>query len=194
MYKIKIPRFEFNYEINTPDLIFNYPVQKANANKPTIKHTKQFYKNKHQIIPTILSVTEPHEVIHGERAVQKYVKKDYHRHTTDIDILTHTPREDAYEAEKKLDKKLGGDIFYVEQGQHTSTWRVKSRTDGQAYADYTRPEDGIMPPFKRIGKYNFVTKNYIKKHNTQTLQNPDVSFRHSKDKDTLNRLKIGKRR
>ena len=183
-YNPIIPRFTLNFQLPS------FKTHSQQVKKPTVSQTKKFYRNKRSIIPSILDVTEPHEVIHGERAVQQYIPKRLHRHTTDIDIFTNTPRIDALEAERRLDKRFGGDVFFTEQGQHEGTWRVKSRTDGQAYADYTKPENG-MPPFKTIRGFNYVTKSYIQKHNKKVLQDPEAYYRHQKDKDTLNRLKIG---
>ena len=69
------------------------------------KDTEVYYKKKQHIYPTILSVTEPHEVVHGERAVQKHVPKYLHRHTTDVDILTPTPYADAMEAKQDAEQR-----------------------------------------------------------------------------------------
>ena len=189
---MKLPRYNFK----PIEFTFNFQLPQykpPTLPRPTIQQTEKFYRNKHRIIPTILSVTESHEVIHGERAVQRYIPKRLHRPTTDIDIFTHTPREDAYEAEQALDKQFGADIFYTEPGQHPGTWRVKSRTNNQAYVDYTRP-DKKMPPNKRINGHNYVTKSYIQTHNKSILRDPEATYRHAKDKDTLNRLKIGRRK
>ena len=157
------------------------------------KQTETYYKKKNKIYPTILSVTEPHEVIHGERAVQKHVPKFLHRHTGDVDILTPTPYADAMESERALDKLMGQDIFYIDKGQHPGTWRVKSRTNDESVADYTKP-DKQMPPHTKIGGINYVTKTYIKKHNKEILNDSMSGFRHQKDQDTLNRIKIAERR
>jgi hypothetical protein len=157
------------------------------------KDTETYYKKKKGIHPTILSVTEPHEVIHGERAVQKQIPKYLHRHTNDVDILTPTPYADAMEAEQALDKKMGRDLFYIDKGMHPGTWRVKSRTNDESVADYTKPTDD-MPPHKKINGHNYVTLSYIQKHNKNVLIDPSSRFRHKKDQDTLNRIKIARRK
>jgi len=157
------------------------------------KDTETYYKHKNKIYPTILGVTEDHEVIYGERAVQIHVPKQLHRHTTDVDIFTPTPYVDAMEAERALDKKIGRDLFYVDKGQHEGTWRVKSKTNDESVADYTKP-DKKMPPHKKIKGHNYVTINYIQKHNKETLSDPMSRFRHKKDQDTLNRIKIARRK
>jgi len=159
----------------------------------TPKDTETYYRKKKKVYPTILSVTEPHEVIHGERAVQKHLPQYLHRHTSDVDILTPTPYVDAMESERALDKKMGRDIFYVDKGQHPGTWRVKSRTNDESVADYTKPEEKL-PPYQTIDGHNYVTIDYIQKHNQEVLNDPWSSFRHQKDRDTLNRIKIARRR
>lgn len=158
----------------------------------TLEQTEKFHKNKKIIKRVILSHTQRHEVIHGQKAVNKQLPKHLHRDTRDYDIFSRSPKRDAKETEKALDKRFGFNAFKTVRGVHKGTYKVKSRVDGETYADYTRPERKI--PRKRIDGKNYATLNYFKGHILRTLKDKDSKFRHEKDKDTLNRIRIAQKK
>ena len=160
--------------------------------KVSVAHTKKFHKKKHLIGKIILSQTEKHEIIHGEQAIKKQTPKYLHRPTTDYDIYTPTPLEDARQTERALDRRFGGDFFRVEHGQHIGTVRVIANANEQSYADYTKPEGKI--PFKTIDNKNYATLGFMKSKAKEITNNPFSSYRHPKDIDTINRIKITERR
>jgi len=172
--------------INIDEYIRTKPSDKNQ--KVTPQHTKRFHKKKHLIDDVILSQTEDHEIIHGEQAVKKQTPRYLHRPTVDFDIFTPTPLEDASETEKALDKRFDGDFFGVEPGNHPGTHRVVAHANKQSYADYTKPS-GVVPS-KRIDGKNYVTLGYIKQKSRSILEDPLSDYRHAKDLDTLNRVKI----
>jgi len=83
---------------------------------------------------------------------------------------------------------MGFNAFETKQAIHKGTVRVKSRVTGDSVADYTIPEGKIS--HKRIGGKNYVTLPYIKKGINKTLKDPKAKYRHDKDKDSLNRIKV----
>ena len=143
---------------------------------------------KRQIPSIILSRTQKHEIIHGQQAVNAQISHHLHKQTTDYDIFTRTPKKDARETERALDKRFGFDAFKVEEGKHSGTWKVKSKVNGETYADYTKPEKKIKTSNK-FGK-TYASLDYFKKHIKKTLRDPEAKFRHPKDKDTYNRIRI----
>lgn len=180
----------FDFKNMLPSIKSFLPI--SGQKKITVKETEKYYKHKDEIQKIILSQTESHEIIHGEFAVQKYLPKSLHRHTGDIDIFSPRPREDARETEMALDKKFHGDLFFITRGQHPGTWRVISYNTGESVADYTEPEGKI--PHKRIDGKNYVTLEYLKKKTISILNDPQSEFRHAKDQDTINRIKIAEKK
>jgi len=163
-----------------------------NFNKPkvSVKHTKNFHKKKNMIPKVILSQTEKHEIIYGEQAVKKQVPKYLHRPTQDFDIYTPTPLEDARETEKALDKRFGGDYFKTIPGKNPGTFRVVANANNESYADYTQPKEKV--PYKNIDGKKYATLGYMLKKSNQIINDPMSSYRHNKDMDTINRIKITK--
>lgn len=157
-----------------------------------LKTTENYHKNKSKIPKVVLSVTERHEIIHGEQAVKKQVPGFLRRHTHDFDIFSKTPMVDAMEAEKALDKAFGMDAFVVTPGKHVGTARVVSRATGEAVVDYTKPPKKITS--KKINGHRYASLEYMEKQAIRILNDPLSAHRHPKDRDTVNRIRIAKRR
>lgn len=157
----------------------------------TIKKVNRFYRNKESIPKIILSKTDKHEIIYGARAINKQVPKHLRKHTEDYDIYSKTPRRDARQTERALDKKFGGDFFSVKPAVHPGTYRVNSNINKVTYADYTDYKDKI--PFKTIQGKKYVDLEYIKKGIRKTLKDDTAKFRHEKDRDALRRIQAGEK-
>lgn len=155
---------------------------------PNLQDVETFHRKKKEIKKIILSKTGKHEIIFGQRAVNKRVPDFLDRPTTDYDIFTPTPKKDAKQTENALDKHMGFNAFEIVPAKHEGTHKVKSLIDGETYADYTKPDKKV--PYEKIGKHNYIKLAWIKKQIGKTLKDPTSSFRHDKDKDTLNRIKI----
>lgn len=167
-------------------------IKKLLKPKITLTKTEQFHKNKHKIGKTIISVTDDHEIVYGARALNVRFPAHLDRHTKDFDIFTPTPLKDAKEAEKALDKAFGGDHFYIIPAEHKGTIKVKAYATDETYADYTKPEEKI--PYEKINGINFAMLSYMKKTFKRSLNNPLAKYRHAKDKDAINRIKIFERK
>ena len=159
--------------------------------KITLKQTEKFHRKKKSIREIVLSKTDPHEVIYGAVAINKRLPKFLRVPTSDIDILTPTPKIDAIEVEMALDRRFGGDFFEIAPAIHPDTVRVRSRIDGNVYVDYTYADK--KPPHDRIRGKNYVKVPYIKRLIKKTLGDPESKFRHKKDHDALNRIKISEK-
>jgi len=158
----------------------------------SLKYTEKFHRGKERIPGVVLSRTDKHEIIHGERAISKRLPSHLRRPTTDYDIYSGTPKKDARETERALDKKFGFNAFRTEEGQHEGTYKVKSNVNGETYADYTKPEKKI--PSSLIAGKRYATLGYFKKHIRKTLKDKEAAFRHEKDRDALNRIRIHERK
>ena len=86
---------------------------------------------------------------------------------------------------------FGGDYYKVVKGKHQSTWRVICKVNNVVYVDYTKP-DGVVP-YDVIDGHKYVKLSHVKKHIDRTLDDPSAHFRHVKDVDVLNRIKIFER-
>ena len=157
----------------------------------SLAHTKQFHKKKHKIGAVILSKVDDSEIIYGARALNVRFPKYLDRHTTDYDIFTNQPKRNAVESEKALDKEFGGDFFHTEAAQHEGTYKVKAHANQEGYADYTKPDDDI--PYQKIRGKKYIDLDYMEKHTEKTLKDPEASYRHAKDRDALNRIRIYKK-
>ena len=157
----------------------------------SLAHTKQFHKKKHKIGAVILSKVDDSEIIYGARALNVRFPKYLDRHTTDYDIFTNQPKRNAMESEKALDKEFGGDFFHTEAAQHEGTYKVKAHANQEGYADYTKPDDDI--PYEKIRGKKYIDLDYMEKHTEKTLKDPEASYRHAKDRDALNRIRIYKK-
>lgn len=156
-----------------------------------INKTQIFHSKKGNIRNIILSKTGMNEIIYGASAINKQLPKHLKVHTEDYDILTNNPRKEAREVERALDKYFGGNYFKVEPAIYGGTFRVKSLVDGKVYADYSLLEGNV--PYKIINGKKYITLSYAKKQKIKTLKDPQAKFRHAKDRDTLNRIRLAEK-
>ena len=153
-----------------------------------LEKVEKFHRLKNRIKAIVLRTIKEKEIIHGEQAVAVRLPQHLQRHTRDYDVFSDTPEKDADEAEEELDESFGGDFFEVIPAEHPGTFKVKSKIDGRTYADFSEKE-GKVPSEVVQGK-NYVTMQFIKKRLRAILRDKKKEFRHAKDRDTLNRIKI----
>ena len=157
-----------------------------------LEKTEKFHRLKNRIKEIILRTIKEKEIIHGEQAVAIRLPPHLQRPTRDYDIFSETPRQDADEAEEELDEDFGGDFFEVVQAEHPGTFKVKSKVDGRTYADFSEKEGKV--PSEVIQGKNYVTIQFIKKRLRAILKDKEKEFRHTKDRDTLNRIAVHEKR
>lgn len=153
-----------------------------------------YYRKKELIKQVVLDrLRKSGNLLTGGRAVNRQISKELQKATIDYDILVRknkmTPKQAAYLLEKKLDKRFGGNYFETKQGIYPGVRKVMSRITGEEVADYVKPTK--MPTFKRdIDGVNVVTLNYLKKKFRESLADPSSEWRHTKDKEALQRIKL----
>ena len=152
-----------------------------------LKKTENFHRKKKDIPKIISKKTGPKEVIYGAKALNKQVPSHLQEPTTDYDIFSPTPKEDAKETEAALDKHFGGDYFDVEAAQHPGTWKVKGM-NGKTYADYTDKPKGTRSV--TIDGKKYLPISSIGKHIKKTLTDEKAKHRWRKDRDAYNRIKL----
>lgn len=157
-----------------------------------LRRVEEFHRRKAIIEQKILSTVGRKEIIYGERALEVRLPEHLRRKTDDYDVYSPTPKKDAIQAEKELDKEFGGDYFRVEQAKHKGTWKVRSNINGKGYADFTKPKKKI--PSETILNKRYITLKEERKARIRSLKRKEDAHRHSKDKDAINRIDIYKKR
>lgn len=159
-----------------------------------INKVEQYYKKNKangklsdKVIIQILSSDD--EIVHGAQSINKQLPKYLQRHTEDWDIYTDDkPKEVAKKIETALDKKYGGNYFTVEPAKHEGTYKVKSKITGNTIVDITFTENEIT--YNKIGQVNYTTLDYEVGMIKKSLANEENKFRHIKDMNALQRIKI----
>lgn len=137
------------------------------------------------------------QVIYGARAIQKQIGI-FSRPTIDFDIFSSNPKNAAYSMENQLDKVVGYDYFYVQEGIHKGTWKVKDK--GPDMKKGTQDDEGIVDytlfptPRPKTKKINGIYYRNIKeelKAKRSALKDKNFAFRHAKDYEDLQRIKLG---
>ncbi len=158
-------------------------------NKLTPQEKIKYYRNKDlakQII--IQDASEDGHIIYGAQAINAQVPQHLKKHTEDFDIFVKDSKKEATQIEKKLDKAYGGDMFRVEEARHPKTHKVKSNITNRTVVDYT--SKGRKPNFKKILGAKYATLSSIKRTIGNTLRNETQAFRHDKDREALQRIKL----
>ena len=152
----------------------------------------KFYKDRgrgKKIKKIILkNVRRKQHIVHGARALNEFFPPFLDRPTEDYDIFSSTPKSTAEKIERRLDKRFGGDFFRTEPAEFKGTVKVKSNVTEQTIADYTDPKREI-PYTKRRG-IKYANFKHFKKRIKESLANPTNKFRHTKDRETLRRIKL----
>ena len=156
-----------------------------------LKTTNVFYTKKKEIRKIILSDVDNNEIIYGQSAINKQLPRKLRVYTEDYDIFSTNPRQEARQVERALDKYFGGNYFKVKPAIHKGTFRVVSLIDGKVYADYTKLRSPV--PYRIINGKKYITLDYAKKDKLKILRNPKAKYRHKKDRDALNRIRLGEK-
>ena len=166
-------------------------LEKGEEDKMTLtpQQKLKYYKNKELANQLILQdATEDGHIIYGAQALNMQLPPHLKKHTEDFDIYTKKSKQEAEQMEKKLDKAYNGDYFKVKEAKHKGTYKVKSNVTNRTVADYT--SQGKKPSFKKILGTKYATINSIKRKIGKTLRDEAQAFRHDKDRETLQRIKL----
>ena len=153
-----------------------------------LKKTQVFHKKKKNIQRIVLGTIGNKEIIYGERALNARFPNYLDKQTKDYDVYSPTPKKDAREAERALDKNFGGDYFYTTPAKHGGTYKVRSKVTGEGYADFTKKEGRV--PYDKIRGKKYAKLSYIKKERKAILKDPESKYRHIKDRDAINRIRL----
>lgn len=133
-------------------------------------------------------------IIYGAQSIKKQI--GYRgRPTEDYDTYSNTPKKSAIKIERKLDKVVRGDQFYVKPAKHAGTWKVnwigldmkKGTRDDKGWVDYTEPEK--VPKYVTINNIRYRALIEELKAKEKALADPTQKFRHSKDLQDAKRIR-----
>jgi hypothetical protein len=155
----------------------------------TAKQKLKYYSNPELAKQLILQdAAKDEHIVFGAQASNAQLPSHLKKHTEDFDIFTKKSKKEAEEMEKKLDKAYGGDYFRVQPAKHKGTYKVKSNVTNRTVADYT--SQGKKPRTKNILGVKYATLSSIKRKISKTLRDEKQEFRHDKDRETLQRIKL----
>ena len=167
------------------------PAPAIEITEESLKKAETYYRKGEELAErAILSfLRDSPLIVHGGRATNAYLPPWLDRETQDWDIFTPSnAKKQAEELERKLDKRYDGDYFGTEPALHPGTFRIRNKVTGDVIADITLSDRTIA--FKKIKGINYATLDYHEDHILETLDNPETAFRHKKDSETLQRIKI----
>jgi len=143
-------------------------------------------------IKSFLKDSNPQKIVYGTRAINAYLPSWLDRETKDWDIFvdgtTKTAKEQAHLLEMKLDTRYGADFFSVEPAMHEGTFRVRSKVTGDVVADISMRDRVVS--FKKIRGINYADLDYSEEQAERVLDTPEASYRHDKERDTLQRINV----
>ena len=155
----------------------------------TPNQKESYYRKKLLAKQLILQdAAEDKHVVFGAQASNAQLPPHLQKTTEDVDIFTKKSEKEAKQMEKKLHKAYGGDFFRVEQAKHKGTYKVKSNVTNRTVADYS--SQGKKPNTKTILGVKYADLKSIKRKIGKTLRDESSSFRHDKDRETLQRIKL----
>lgn len=135
------------------------------------------------------------EILRGARAMNAQLSIGLlERGTEDYDLFSKKPKKSALELERELDRRAGGDFYYVKPLAHRGTFRVmdrgndlKSDHDDFGIVDYTKQPKGTKIIVIGGLKHSHISERI--KDAKQNLADPSAIHRHSKARGDLERIK-----
>lgn len=165
--------------------------------KVTLTEAEKYYKKDKQgkLADKVImkEIKGTNAIVYGARSVNAVLPPYLRKHTEDWDIYVNdSPEEVAKKMEEALDDRYGGDFFVVEPAKHENTYKIKSKVTGRGVADITLRESEVDK--KVIGGINYAVLDYQVFRIKKVLANEENQFRHKKDRETLQRIKIYKKK
>lgn len=160
----------------------------------TRKQKISFYKNRKKSDRIISShIKKKGFIIFGARSLNAHFPAFLDKQTSDYDVLIPSSSKKntklvAQRLEKKLDKRLKGDFFVTESAQHPGTFKIRARLGKEGIVDITKAEKKVRTD--KIKGIKYSSLKHEKANINKSLNDPESSFRHEKDKERLERIRI----
>lgn len=165
-----------------------------------LKRIVAYHMNRRRLRKALLAQTKKDKnIIYGAQSINKQAGV-FSRGTEDYDILSKNPKKAAKKTEKKFDKIVGSNQFYVKPAMHPGTFKVmhvgidmRAKTkDDKGLVDYSKiPKP--KPPVKVINgiAYRSLTQEAVAKQ--KSLRDKQMAFRHKKDRGDLRSIRAAQR-
>lgn len=155
------------------------------------KENISFYKNRKKVGEIIIDhVKKRKYIVFGGRSLNAHFPRFLDKDTVDYDILIEKgkAKKVATRLEKKLDKRLGGDFYFVEPAKKPGTFRVKRRLGKEVIVDVSEAKGKV--PSDKIKGVRYSKLSFEKQKVKESLADPASKFRHDKDRERLERINI----
>ncbi len=157
----------------------------------TRKQNISFYKNKKKVAEVIIdNVKKKKHIIFGARSLNAHFPSFLDKQTRDYDIIIEkgSPKKVATRLEKKLDKRFKGNFYFVEKARHGGTYKVKTRLGKEGIIDISKSKSKV--PTDKIKGIRYSKLIFEKQKIRESLNDPQSKFRHDKDRERLERIRI----
>lgn len=155
----------------------------------TNKKKLEYYRKKETINNLIKKQAKKRgSILFGGRALNLQLNSSLRRPTEDFDIYSKTPKKSATRIERKLDKHIDADMFFIKPAMHPGTWKVMNRATNREVADYSKPPENVQT--RQVNGLRVASLPFIKKQRQEILKDPESRFRHKKDKDAIQRINL----
>ncbi len=159
----------------------------------TLEEKERFFKNQNKVGTVIINhVKKRGLILFGQKAINRQLPKDLRKDTEDYDIFSPTPKKSARRIERKLDKKLKGNFFFVKKAKFGGTYKVISKIGNKGIVDVGEKKPNVTIVKKKGIK--LATLEFQKQQIKKSLADKAFSFRHPKDREVRSRIKIAERR
>lgn len=136
-------------------------------------------------------------IIYGAQAIKKHIGM-FARSTQDYDIFSNTPKRSATKLTKNLNRLAKRKDYYTKPAMHPGTYkvrnvgrdRIKNTEDDIDIADFTKPERKVKT--QNIEGQKYVKLSEVIKDKKKSLADKMYEFRHAKDQEDLNRIKMAR--
>lgn len=163
-----------------------------------MKHLKIYMGERERKKILFNQVKKNKSIIYGAQSIMKQLPFYLRRKTEDYDIYSKSPMKSARQLEKKLDKQIGFDYYYVKKAMHKGTVKVmhrghdlKDSRDDSNIADFSsmpRPK----PKTIVINKVSYSRLRQESRNKKASLKDKQYKFRWKKDSEDLKRMKLRK--
>jgi hypothetical protein len=148
--------------------------------------------------PILNQVRRDKNIVYGAQSIKKQLGV-LARHTNDYDVYSRNPQISARKLERALDKQAGHNFYYTKPAMHPGTYKVKyvgndrkpNTKDDLEIADFTKPTRKIGYVVIDNIRYSKLRESLIDKH--KSLGDKKFAFRHNKDREDIERIRLAKR-
>lgn len=132
-------------------------------------------------------------IIYGGKALNAQVIPQIRVPTLDYDIYTRkSPRAEARQMERKLDRKFRADLFETRRAIHPQTHRVVNKVTKRAVVDYTRMPKP-QPEYVKVEGVRYIPLRRVEARRRRILRDRKSAFRHHKDREAVEVIEIDRR-